>query len=222
MKLNNKQKDFLRFIGIKIASSLFNVLLKTVRIKVYNFDVVKKFNEENKNYIVAFWHGSMLIGWYLQKNKKFAALVSKSKDGDVLTTILEKWNFHVVRGSSNKGGHEALDNMIHLIEEYYNLAITPDGPTGPIYKMKPGAVIVSYRTQVPLVLLGIGMKNKWQLKSWDKFEIPKPFSNVVAIYSEPVIINKNQSREKINSIINECEIKLNDLQTEALKNVKNF
>lgn len=215
MKLNNTQKNFLRFIGIKFSSFFIDVLLKTVRIKVHNFDVIKKLEMENKNYIVAFWHGSMLIGWYLQRNKKFAALVSKSKDGDILTSILEKWNFHVVRGSSSKGGHEALDTLIHLIEENYHLAITPDGPTGPIYKMKPGAVIVSYRTQVPLIFLGIGIKRKWKLKSWDKFEIPKPFSKVDTIYSDPILISKNATREEISIIINECESKLNILQNLA-------
>lgn len=221
MKLNNQQKNFLRLIGLKISSTLFNVLLKTVRIEVHNFDVIKKLENENKNYVVAFWHGSMLIGWYLQKNKKFSALVSKSKDGDILSSILQKWNFHVVRGSSRKGGHDALDNMTNLIGHNYSLAITPDGPTGPIYKMKPGAVIVSYRTQVPLFLLGIGVKNKWQIKSWDKLEIPKPFSKVIAIYSEPILIDKNLSREELNNKIIECEEKLNKLQNEAIYYVKN-
>ena len=217
MKLNNTQKNFLRFAGIKFSSFLIDVLLKTVRIKVHNFEVIKNLEKVNKNYIVAFWHGSMLIGWYLQKNKKFAALVSKSKDGDILTSILKKWNFYVVRGSSSKGGHDALDEMIKLIQNNYNLAITPDGPTGPIYKMKPGAVIVSHRIQVPLILLGIGIKNKWQLKSWDQFEIPKPFSKVEVIYSDPIFINKDSTREDISIIINECEVKLNELQNQANK-----
>jgi hypothetical protein len=216
MKLNDSQKRFLRFIGIRIADFLIDVLLKTVRIKVENFDLVEKLEKEKKNYIVAFWHGSMLVGWYLQKNKNFAALVSQSKDGEVLTSILKNWKFHVVRGSSNKGGSEALDTLIHLTEENYHLAITPDGPTGPIYKMKPGALIVAYRSQIPLILLGIGMKNKWTLKSWDNFEIPKPFSKVVALYSDPIFIDKQLSREQISAKIEECEKQLNELQKQAL------
>lgn len=216
MKLNDSQKRFLRFIGIRIADFLIDVLLKTVRIKVENFDLVEKLEKEKKNYIVAFWHGSMLVGWYLQKNKNFAALVSQSKDGEVLTSILKNWKFHVVRGSSNKGGSEALDMLIHLTEENYHLAITPDGPTGPIYKMKPGAVVLSHRAQIPLMLLGIGMKNKWTLKSWDNFEIPKPFSKVVALYSDPIFIDKQLSREQISAKIEECEKQLNELQKQAL------
>ena len=215
MKLNNYQKNILRFLGIRIASSLVNVLLKTVRIRIDNSDVIKELDKQKKNYVVAFWHGSMMIGWFMQRNRNFASLVSQSKDGDVLTAILEKWNYHVVRGSSSKGGHEALDMMIHLTEENYHLAITPDGPTGPIYKMKAGAVITARRSQIPLLLVGIGMKNKWILKSWDKFEIPKPFSKAVAIYSEPILIDAILSKEETNQKIEGCELMLNKLQKEA-------
>lgn len=216
MKLSHNQKNILRFLGIRIASFLINVLLKTVRLRIENSDVVKELDKQKKNYVVAFWHGSMLIGWFMQRNRNFASLVSKSKDGDVLTAILEKWNFHVVRGSSSKGGHEALDLMIHLTEENYHLAITPDGPTGPIFKMKPGAVITARRSQIPLLLVGIGMKSKWTLKSWDKFEIPKPFSAVTAIYSQPIMISAILTKEETSEVIDKCESELNNLQKEAL------
>lgn len=215
MKLKDYQKSLLRFLGIRIASFLVNVLLKTVRIRIDNSASIKKLDDEKKNYVVAFWHGSMIVGWFLHRNRNCASLVSKSKDGDVLTAILEKWNFHVVRGSSSKGGHEALDTMIHLTEENYHLAITPDGPTGPIHKMKPGAVITARRSQIPLVLVGIGMKDKWILKSWDRFEIPKPFSTVVAIYSNPVFVQYNLTKEETSKVIEDCEMLLNDLQKEA-------
>ncbi|MFA7421475.1 MAG: lysophospholipid acyltransferase family protein [Melioribacteraceae bacterium] len=216
MKLSHNQKNILRFLGIRIASFLINVLLKTVRLRIENSDVVKELDKQKKNYVVAFWHGSMLIGWFMQRNRNFASLVSKSKDGDVLTAILEKWDFHVVRGSSSKGGHEALDMMIHLTEENYHLALTPDGPTGPIYKMKPGAVITARRSQIPLLLVGIGMKSKWSLKSWDKFEIPKPFSAVTAIYSQPIMIPAILTKEETSEVIDKCEAELNNLQKEAL------
>lgn len=222
MKLKDYQKNILRFLGIRIASFLVNVLLKTVRIRIDNSDVVKILDQEKKNYVVAFWHGSMIVGWYMQRNRNFASLVSKSKDGDVLTAILEKWKFHVVRGSSSKGGHEALDMMIHLTEENYHLAITPDGPTGPIYKMKPGAVITARRSQIPLLLVGIGMKNKWNLKSWDRFEIPKPFSKVVAVYSNPILIEENLTKEETSKVIEDCENLLNNLQNEAFEKCLNY
>lgn len=175
MKLNEFQKNFLRFIGLRLANFVVNVLLKTVRIEIINKKSIEQFEKDKKNFIAAFWHGSMVIGWYLHRNKNFAALVSKSKDGDVLAHILQKWNYKVLRGSSNVGGKEALEIMINLLKQNYSFAITPDGPTGPIYKMKAGAVVSSKKTGVPLVLIGIGCKNKIEFKSWDRFEFPKPF-----------------------------------------------
>ena len=217
MNLSEKQKNILRFIGIRIASSLINVLLKTVRIRVINSDIITELEKQNKKFVVAFWHGSMLVGWYLHRSTGTAALVSKSKDGEILDSILQKWDFNVVRGSSRDGGKAALESMLQLVKDGFNIAITPDGPTGPIYKMKAGAVIVSQRTNVPLLLLGVGIRSKWILKSWDRFEIPKPFTRATAIYSEPFLIPNNLSVEETNEHIQKYEVMLNELQKEALR-----
>ncbi len=158
-----------------------------------------------------------MIGWYLHRNGNMASLVSQSKDGDVLAAILKKWNYNVVRGSSSTGGGDALTAMIFLMRDDYSLAITPDGPRGPIYKMKAGAVISAKKSNAPLFLVGIGIKNKITLKSWDRFEVPIPFSKVVAIYSDPIFIDENLSYEETNQKILECEDLLNRLQKDALK-----
>jgi lysophospholipid acyltransferase (LPLAT)-like uncharacterized protein len=173
-------------------------------------------NSVGKNYVVAFWHRSMGIGWYLHKIN-IAALVSQSKDGDVLANILKKWNYFVVRGSSSSGGKEALSLMVELTNKKYSLAITPDGPKGPAEKMKAGAVITAKRSNVPLFLVGIGIKKKVVMKSWDKFEVPVPFTKVNVIYSDPIWIDKTADKEKVSSKIEECENLLNNLQKEALK-----
>lgn len=216
MKLNQTQKNILRFIGIRIVSSTINVLLKTLRIEVKNNEAVTKLVKEKKNFVTAFWHGSMLIGWYLQRNANTAALVSQSKDGDVLSVLLKKWNYNVVRGSSHIGGKEALDMMLELAKQNYSLAITPDGPTGPIYKMKAGAAVTAKKSKMPLFLVGIGIKNKFVLKSWDHFEVPVPFSKTVIVYSDPIMIDDSLNYDETNKTIIECEELLNKLQKEAL------
>ncbi len=217
MKLSQLQRNVLRYIGIRCASFAVRALLATLRIEIRNGDTVKKFVAEKKNFVSAFWHGSMIIGWYIHRNENVASLVSQSKDGDVLAATLEKWNFHVVRGSSSTGGHDALYMMIDLIRENYSLTITPDGPRGPIYKMKAGAVVTAKKTNVPLFLVGIGIKKKAVLKSWDKFEIPAPFTKIVVIYSDPFWIEDGISHEETNKKIEECEALLNNLQKEAEK-----
>jgi lysophospholipid acyltransferase (LPLAT)-like uncharacterized protein len=217
MKLSERQKKILRFLGTRLASFFINVLLNSVRIKIQNREAVEKLISEKKNFVVAFWHGSMMLGWYLHRDMNCAALVSMSKDGDVLAHILSGWKFKVVRGSSHIGGKEALFSMMNLIKQNFSLTITPDGPTGPIHKMKAGAVITTKKTGVPLFLVGIGIKNKFVLKSWDKFEVPKPFAKISIIYSNPILIGQELSYDDTSKIIEQCETELNKLQTEALK-----
>ncbi|MCX6168786.1 MAG: lysophospholipid acyltransferase family protein [Ignavibacteriales bacterium] len=216
MKLSNFQRNVLRYIGIRFASAAIRLLLRSLRITTVNGESLSRLQQEKKNFVTAFWHGSMMIGWFIHRNDNASALVSQSKDGDVLASILEKWNYHVVRGSSSTGGSDALTVMILLIREGYSLAITPDGPRGPIYNMKAGAVITAKKSNVPLFLVGIGIKKKFVLKSWDRFEVPKPFSKVVVVYSEPIYIDQNLSHEETNQKIIECEELLNKLHKDAL------
>jgi lysophospholipid acyltransferase (LPLAT)-like uncharacterized protein len=157
----------------------------------------------------------MLLAWYLHRNKDFTALISKSKDGDLLEKILKHWKYNVVRGSSSKGGDVALGIMVDSARNNESVVITPDGPRGPINRMKAGAVITAKKSKIPLVLVGIGYNKKRILKSWDKFEIPKFFSVAKAVYSDPIYINSDLSFSETSEIILNCERKLNELQVEA-------
>lgn len=127
--------------------------------------------------IFLFWHSKMIVGWWLFKNKKVAAIVSKSSDGELLNNLLVKWNYKVVRGSNSKGGKEALQELIIESNNGYSTVITPDGPRGPVNEIKNGALIISHHCKIPVIPLRIEYKNKFILKkSWDSFEIPLPFS----------------------------------------------
>lgn len=159
----------------------------------------------------------MLLPWFLHRNDGFAALTSKSKDGDLLAKQLKHWKYKVVRGSSSKGGDVALGIMVDHAKNGYSIAITPDGPRGPEQKFKAGAVITAKKSGVPLVLMGIGIKSKKKLKSWDKFQVPNPFTNVKVIYSDPIYVDAKLSYDETSKAIEECERKLNELQLEAEK-----
>ena len=131
--------------------------------------------------IVAFWHSQMIAGWWVSR-KDAVALVSKSKDGEYLSNILMKWGYKTVRGSSSVSGKEALDEAIEMIRagEAKRLIITPDGPQGPKEIFKRGAFIAAQESDLPLYFLSINYKNSITLpKSWDKFQVPFPFSKVV-------------------------------------------
>lgn len=215
MSLKKYRQDILRAMGNILLHKALNILCSTLKLNIRNSRCLDEFLEGKKNFVLAFWHGSMLVPWYVNRNKGFSALVSQSKDGAMLFNVLSSWNYKVIRGSSHRGGREALHALIDLAKNHSPIAITPDGPKGPYHKLKPGAVIVAKKSGVPLVLLGIGYSRPRRLKSWDRFEIPRLFSRVNLVYSDPVYIDGNLSFEETQRIIENCELKLNQLQKEA-------
>lgn len=215
MKLKKAKQNSLRFVGQMFLANIVTALCKSLKTIKVNDESIKKLDDENKNYILAFWHGTMLLSWYLHGNPNVAALISKSKDGDLLAKILKHWNYNVVRGSSSTGGDIALAIMIDFAKNDYSVTITPDGPRGPVHKFKAGAVITAKKSEVPLILAGVGYQKKKVLSNWDKFEVPYFFSKAKIVYSEPIFIGANLSYEETSNIIINCENKLNELQREA-------
>src|SRR4030066_1262483 len=171
MTLKIIKHDVLRFIGNYTLFFGINILFKTLRISFINKKVIDELERDGNNYVLAFWHGTMLLPWYLHRKKYFAALISKSKDGDLLGKILKRWNYNVIRGSSSVGGDVALSIMVDYAKNNNSIAITPDGPRGPAFKLKAGAIITSKRSGVPLVMAGVAYRKKRNLKSWDSFEV---------------------------------------------------
>jgi lysophospholipid acyltransferase (LPLAT)-like uncharacterized protein len=215
MKFRKIRQDFLRFIGNYFIFNLINVLCKTVRITFVNKNILDTLENEGNKYVLAFWHGTMLLPWYIHRKKDFVALISKSKDGDILAKILKNWGYRVLRGSSSTGGKVALQIMIDFAKNNSSIAITPDGPRGPKNKMKPGAVITAKKGKLPLILAGVGCKRKKILKSWDKFEVPWFFTKAKVIYSQPIYLDINLNYAETSGMIKFCETKLNELQNEA-------
>lgn len=164
-------KSLLNFAGLNILPFIINLYLKTIRINISNKPI------RVKKAVYIFWHSRMLIGWWLFKNNNASALVSQSKDGSILNNILEKWDYKIIRGSSSKGSKDALNELIKSANEDRNIVITPDGPRGPVKLIKNGALIISNQCQIPIIPVRINYSHKIILKSsWDKFEIPIPFS----------------------------------------------
>jgi hypothetical protein len=158
--------------------------------------------------VVAFWHDEMLPMWALfarrQGNTPLSALTSLSKDGDILAQLLSDWGYEVVRGSSSRGGKEALEQMVALAAHNV-LLITPDGPRGPRHAMKAGAVIAAQRADVPLYLCRMAARGHRFARSWDKFLLPYPFARVRIVITKADI----SSDSEISSALQDCEIQLN-------------
>jgi lysophospholipid acyltransferase (LPLAT)-like uncharacterized protein len=156
--------------------------------------------------IIAFWHESMLPGWHHHADKKSIALVSQSKDGSILTTLLEQWGITTVRGSSSSSGKQALAEAIEEVKNGSTLLLTPDGPRGPRRSMKAGAVIAAQRAGVPLYLARISESSTFIFhKSWDKFRVPLPFAKIHIDYCSIMISQDHTEKDYIDSVISECE-----------------
>jgi hypothetical protein len=137
--------------------------------------------DQSKGVFFAFWHGKMIVGWqlalYLFPGKTPLAIVSQSKDGEILANALEKLQFRLIRGSSSKGKEIIKSDSEAALKKGSLIAITPDGPRGPIETLKYGFIRMASETSTPIVFASIQYKNAWVFsKSWDRFQIPKPFS----------------------------------------------
>ena len=133
-----------------------------------------------KGTIFAFWHGKMVVGWLLARklfpSKKISAVVSMSEDGRLLADALERCGLALIRGSSSKGGEMVKKAMQDVLEQKGIIALTPDGPRGPIYQFKYGTLRLASEKRYPIIFAEINYAKTWRLRSWDRFEIPKPFS----------------------------------------------
>ena len=132
--------------------------------------------------ICALWHNRLFVAPILFQrffyDLPMYGLVSPSKDGAWLTELLRQLRIPAIRGSSKRGGRHALTEMIDAIRHNYSVTITPDGPRGPQYVVKPGIAMLAKETYAPIVLGGIYISSSWRVRSWDKFYIPRPFSKI--------------------------------------------
>jgi len=129
------------------------------------------------------WHNRLFLASEVHRryrsHRPLHALISASKDGAMLTAFFAMvGGLQAVRGSSSNFAREAATALIDVMRRGDDIGITPDGPRGPCYDFKPGAVIVPRRANAPILLLGGEFEAAWQLKSWDRFYLPKPFSRV--------------------------------------------
>ena len=128
------------------------------------------------------WHNRLFMAAEIfrrfRQGRPAYSLVSASKDGAWLEAFFSQVGMRSVRGSSHKLGREAVGELLAVLRAGHDIGITPDGPRGPCYEFKPGALVVTRRASVPVLLLGGEFGSARRLKSWDRFFIPRPFSRV--------------------------------------------
>ena len=148
-------------------------------------------------------------------------MVSQSRDGEYACRLAKSFGVDVVRGSSTRGGHKALENLTEEVKDGKSAGMLLDGPIGPARVAKIGTIIMAHRTGVPIIPAAWGADRCWVLNSWDRFMIPKPFSKIIVHMGEPICILKNASneelekyrellQERLNSIAHWCDEQLGE------------
>jgi len=143
-------------------------------------------------YALALWHENILASLAVMRGTPMAPLASLSKDGAIVTAVMERMQFKIIRGSSSKGGSEARDELVAVTCDGYLPTVTVDGPRGPRRVLKSGIVDVGRRTGVAIVPFAAVGSRSWVLhRTWDHFQIPKPFTTIHVVYGTPVKVPAN-------------------------------
>jgi hypothetical protein len=145
-------------------------------------------------YIYVFWHETILGMLGVRRPTNMTILISQHRDGEYISQIAKRVGLRVVRGSTTRGGYEALMELEQAARTNHIL-LTPDGPRGPRRQLQRGAVLLASRTGLPIVPVGFGFANAWRTGSWDRFAIPKPWTAVTAVAGYPISVPRTAPGE---------------------------
>ena len=175
-------------IGV-LGRFLLWVWAKTSRILVLGEEEYIRASKEGKPIILIIWHNRLMFAPFFFRKRRIAALVSPSKDGEIIAQIAKGWRFRIVRGSGSHSIVRAWVGMKQDLEKGGELIITPDGPRGPDRRLKPGALKLAQETGALIVPWSFSASRSKRLKSWDRFLFYYPFSRIVAIYGKPLVVH---------------------------------
>ena len=190
-------------------------LLGTVRFRVTteqpHLDIIKA----GGSVIYALWHGRLLPLTYFHRFQRITTIISRSGDGEYIARVVERWGYDTARGSSSKGGSEALRELVRAAQRGSSLAITPDGPRGPRQKLKAGVLTAAQLTGLPIVPMSGAATRAWWLEGWDRFLVPKPFATMYVCYGRPVYVDRSAAAGELGALERELEATLNELTDRA-------
>ena len=151
-----------------------------------------------KPVIFAFWHNRQGFLLYpYRKHKKMCVLVSLSKDGEYIARALPKFNMVATRGSTTRGGALAFRGLLSKAHEGFSLALTPDGPRGPVYQASQGVLALARKTGLPIVPVGVYATHKFAVNSWDKFQVILPFGKCAVVLGKSLKVNKDDNLKEL-------------------------
>jgi lysophospholipid acyltransferase (LPLAT)-like uncharacterized protein len=173
------------------------------------------FEGNGRRPIMAFWHGRVLTAAYYFRNRGIVVMISENFDGEWIARIIERFGYGTARGSSSRGGQRALLQLKREVEDGCPAGFAVDGPRGPARKVQPGVVWLAKLTGNPIVPFHMEASKYWSLGSWDRTQIPKPFSTVALTVGQPIEVPGDADERTIETKRLEVETALVSLEQRA-------
>jgi len=156
-----------------------------------------------ENYIGALWHNRLLVFPFVLRRflpqRHGAALISASRDGDLIADVVQRFGYDVIRGSSSRLGTSALLHLTGVLMSGSDVVITPDGPRGPAYELGPGIIFLAQKSGAAVVPMNLEYSHCWRLGSWDRFIVPRPFAKVRVLINRPYRVTATTTPEEFES-----------------------
>jgi lysophospholipid acyltransferase (LPLAT)-like uncharacterized protein len=179
-------------LRIRVADIAFYCAIRTIgatiRWETEGLEHIDSAGSDGKLPIYCLWHDRIFAGTYFLRSRGIVVITSQSLDGEYIARFLKRFGFGTVRGSSTRGGVRALVEMIRYMRAGLPMAFTVDGPRGPRYEAKTGAVVLAKKTGNPMLPFSVELEGSWKVGSWDRMQVPKPFTRARFIASEPIYI----------------------------------
>lgn len=204
------QLDWRTRAAIKLGGVVMRLLGLTWRVRVHGREWLDGRPKGTQPVVYTLWHGQMLpLLW--AHNVRTGVIISEHRDGEIIARIVALFGNFGVRGSSSRGGTRALLESVKVVKQGTDMAFTPDGPRGPCHSFAPGALMLANRAEVPIVTITGHVDRKWTLRSWDAFEIPKPFARITVLFGTPRRVEDEHIRDAADRTAEFAQYMMNDL-----------
>jgi lysophospholipid acyltransferase (LPLAT)-like uncharacterized protein len=205
-----KNISFLPILASYFAKIYVLFTWVTSRVNYQISDNAKEILKCNQPCIVSLWHAHILImPYFMSRYGAFNAVVSNHKDGIFLAECLKRYGHKTIFGSSNRQSLTAIRGVLKALREGQRVAITPDGPRGPRYKVGGNIVAIAAKTNLPILVLSVAYSRKIVLSTWDKFLIPLPFGRIYIEISPPLDMIRDDLEEVMVAKAEHAELQVN-------------
>lgn len=194
---------------------LIKLICSTVRWEVRGMDRWDGIFARGNRAILASWHSCIFGATWFWRRRGIVVMSSRSRDAEYIGRFIKRLGYGTARGSATRGGLRALVEMAECLENGIDVGFTIDGPRGPAYVAKPGAVTLARHTGQAILPFHVTARRYFELPSWDRLQIPVPFTRAVILVAEPIYVPRDATNEEIESKQIQLQTALDQLRVEG-------